>query len=184
MENKRKALFISAAALLVMLLAFGATSAFFTTEGTAQNVVTTGGIDIELNEFADTGNGLVDFKDVSGVMPGGEASKIVVAENVGSHPAYVKMKVTFDTGVKDKDPSEAISLNYNKESWIYKDGFYYYEKELKPGESTEPLFTTVYFAENMDNSWQNARIKINVSVYGVQSENNGKTALDAGGWPE
>ena len=55
------------------------TLAYFTAQETAHNVITSGGVDIQLNEFSERGNEeLVPWQDVDGVMPGAEISKIAV----------------------------------------------------------------------------------------------------------
>lgn len=184
MSNKKTIVNITAFILLVLVFIGGVTLTYFTTEGKARNVVTTGGIDIELNEYADTGNGLVAFADVEGVNPGSKASKIVAAENVGKHPAFVRMKVDLATTAEGMDARDAVTADFNTDDWTYRGGYYYYDKPLAPGEETPPLFTTVTFSSSMDEMWENAKVTVNVTVYGVQSENNGESALDAGGWPE
>ena len=56
--------------------------------------------------------------------------------------------------------------------------------ELKPGEQTKPLFTTVTFDTAMDNPYMNARVEIDIHAQAVQSKNNGTSALDAIGWSD
>ncbi len=82
------------------------------------------------------------------------------------------------------DARDAVTADFNTDDWTYRGGYYYYDKPLAPGEETPPLFTTVTFSSSMDEMWENAKVTVNVTVYGVQSENNGESALDAGGWPE
>ena len=65
---KRRALILSALALLAALFAAG-TIAYFTAEGQAHNVITTGGVDIAVQEWADEDK-TQPFQDPTGVMPG------------------------------------------------------------------------------------------------------------------
>lgn len=64
---KRRALILSALALLAALFAAG-TIAYFTAEGQAHNVITTGGVDIAVQEWADEDK-TQPFQDPTGVMP-------------------------------------------------------------------------------------------------------------------
>lgn len=90
----KKKLFTGAMAAICLSVSAYGTIAFFTAENTAANVITAGNIKIDLQEKADSGDGnLTDFKDVTGVMPGTEVSKIVQVENTGDKDAYIRIKV-------------------------------------------------------------------------------------------
>ena len=180
---KRKLLIVSVLAILVAVTAAG-TLAYFTDTGTAHNVITTGNVDIELNEWADEAR-TQSFEDKTGVMPGMKVTKIVEVKNTGTGAAFLRLYV--EKNVNDADgkamDSEPVILNFNKTDWIYSDGYYYYNRPLKPGETTEPLFTTVTFDPLMGNEYQNATAHVKVIAYAVQSANNGDSPLAAKGWP-
>ena len=185
--NKWKTLAIS---LLICCLAVGAstTLAYYTASEQAHNVITSGGIDIALQEYADAGDELVPFEDVDGVMPGMEVSKIVQVENTGASEAWIRVRVDkairLAENVENFTPDLALLvLNIDEENWTEQDGYYYYNRALKPGETTEPLFTTVTFAQTMSNEYQYSTAAIDVTADAVQTANNGETALDAVGWP-
>lgn len=174
-----------ACALLVILLSFitHSTLAYFTTEATARNVITSGKIDVTLAEKTDTG---ADFEDVDGVMPGQNVSKIVYVENADdAADAWVRIKcdITVD-GIAPEEVSEAITLDYDTENWTKQDGYWYYNSALKTGEKTSPLFTTVTFSTGMGNEYQGCSAVINVQAQATQVANNGTTVLEALGWPE
>lgn len=180
---KRKLLIVSVLAILVAVTAAG-TLAFFTDSGSAHNVITTGNVDIELNEWADEAR-TQPFKDQNGVMPGTKITKIVEVKNTGKNAAYVRLKVDIAVYGADKqgmDP-KPVGLDFNTKNWTYFDGYYYYNRALKPGEVTEPLFTTVTFDPQMGNEYQNATALVDVSASAVQSANNGDDPLAAKGWP-
>ena len=184
--NKWKTLVLS---LLICCLAVAAsgTLAYYTASEQAHNVITSGGIDIALQEYADAGDALVPFEDVDGVMPGMEVSKIVCVENTGASEAWIRVSVVKDIEFAqpvDREPDLALLvLDIDEENWTEQDGYYYYNRALRPGETTEPLFTTVTFAETMGNEYQNSTAAIDVTADAVQTANNGETALDAVGWP-
>lgn len=186
-NTKRKVLVTVLAVALVVLCAMG-TTAYFTDRGTATNVITTGGVKIELVESALVDDELVPFEDVSGVLPGDNISKIVEITNTGKSDAYVRISVekaiTLAEGVQGEVDLSLVELDINTNAWTEQDGYYYYNSVLKPGETTEPLFTTVSFGETMDNIYQNCTTTVTVTGMAVQVANNGTSALTAAGWPE
>lgn len=176
-------------ALLVICLATAAygTSAYFTHEQTATNVITTGSIQVELQEWSDTGNNLVPFENVEGVLPGTEISKIVQVKNTGGQAAWVRVSADKDIqlaeGVNGEVDLSLVSYDLNTEFWTEKDGFYYYSTILQPNGVTEPLFTKVVFSATMSNMYQNSKAVIQIDAQATQVANNGTCALDAAGWP-
>lgn len=183
------------------------TLAYFTAQETAHNVITSGGVAIQLIELSDNGgDGLTYWRDVEGVMPGAEISKIVIVRNTGASDAWVRVKVDKTIELADgvegtPDPSLMKLYNNNGDSeWIEQDGYegafwtkgedgyYYYKNPLAPGYETPALFTTVTFdAVKMDNDYQNCKAYIDVKADAVQVANNpidGNNVLDATGWPE
>ena len=183
---KKKAIIISAFAICLSVLV-GGTSAYFTAEEKVHNVITTGGIDIKLSEWADEDKTVKISENCEDlVMPGTELVKIAEVENVGTNPAYIRIKILKNLQMtSDRDGNEELlKLNINTKNWTLKDdGYYYYNEKLEPGRTTEPLFTTVRFSEDMGNEYQNAKLELDVAAYATQVDNNGNTVFDAKGWP-
>lgn len=165
------------------------TLAYFTASETAHNVITSGGVDIQLIEQSRNEDGsLVPWEDVDGVMPGAEISKIVTVENTGASDAWVRVSVTksitLARGVQGTPDLSLVVLDINPTDWTEQDGYYYYNDPLAPGETTPPLFTTVTFDPKMGNDYQGSTAHIDVKADAVQVANNGETVLDAQGWPK
>ena len=182
---KRKLLIVSVLAILVAVTAAG-TLAYFTDTGTAHNVITTGNVKIELKEWADEACEQ-PFQDKTGVMPGTKVTKIVKVENTGTGAAFVRLYVEKNVYRADQKPmkSDPVSLDFDNRNWTYSEseGYYYYNRPLEPGKTTEPLFTTVTFDPLMGNEYQNATAHVKVIAYAVQSANNGDSPQAAKGWP-
>ena len=189
-----------AAAALSLTVAVGVLGSmtYFTGGARTTNVITTGGVSIELLELSDSGNGIFDiFRNKTGVMPGTSVSKIVQVRNTGASDAYVRVKVdktiTLDEDRKEKGSgqpdTDLIEMDYNLDDWELResenggDGYYYYGKALAPGETTEPLFTEASFDSSMGNMYQGCRADIDVQAQAVQVKNNGSDVLEAAGWP-
>ena len=182
---KRKFLILSVLALCFSLFA-AETIAYFTADSKAHNVITTGGVQIAVQEWADEER-TKPFEDVTGVMPEATVTKIVEVKNTGVSDAWVRVmvdkKIILPTGSITPDAS-LVELACNTADWTEKDGYYYYTKALKPGEVTAPIFTAVTFKADMGNEYQDATATVDVTAQAVQTANNGATVMDAQGWPK
>ena len=189
MNTKKRRILI--AALLVACLAITGMGslAYFSAEGTAHNVITSGSIKSELKEWADEEK-TVPFPEegIQNVMPGDEVTKIVELTNTGTGTAWVRMKVekaiTLAEGQVGEVNLEVVKLNIDTEKWTEKDGWFYYTEPLQPGDTTAPLFTVVSFDVNMSNLYQKCTATVDVTAQSVQAAHNGENALEAAGWPE
>ena len=169
---KRKLLIFSVLAICVALLAAGII-AFFNAEGKAHNVITTGGE--------------TPFEDLDGILPGMKVTKLAEIKNTGTAEAWIRVLVTKGIELAgDGEPDlSLLQLDLNTTDWtLGEDGYLYYNKPLPAGATTAPIFTTVDFSSSMGNAYQNATATVDVAAQGVQTANNGKTALAASGWPE
>ena len=180
---KKKLLILSLAAICLAITAIG-TLAYFTSEGTAHNVITTGGVEIAVQEWADEDK-QTPFEDLEGIMPGMTVTKIAEIKNTGASDAWVRVKVEKNIKLQGEGTPDTglVELTLNTTNWTEKDGYFYYTKALKPGEVTTPIFTAVTFKPDMGNEYQNATATVDVSAQAVQTANNGATAMDAKGWP-
>lgn len=182
---KRKLLIFSVLAICAAILAAG-TIAFFNAEGKAHNVITTGGVDIAIQEWADEARE-TPFEDLDDIMPGMTVTKIAEIKNTGASEAWIRVQVTkgIELAGGGEPDLNLLQLDLNTAAWtLGEDGYLYYNKPLPAGATTEPIFTTVDFSIAMGNAYQNATATVDVAAQGVQTANNGKTALEAQGWPE
>lgn len=187
---KRKLLIVSVVAICIAILAAGSL-AYFTAEGKAHNVITTGGVEIALEEWADEDMTIPYSKESVGVMPGTKVTKIVQVKNTGASDAWVRVKVEKKIKLGQEIPGldnpqeELVALDINTLDWeLDADGFYRYKSALKPGKTTNPILRSVEFKPAMGNVYQNAQISVDISAQAVQTANNGTTVKDAQGWPK
>lgn len=180
---KRKLLILFSVIAVLALMSAG-TLAYFTTSDKATNVITAGNLKLEVHETTKDGTEFPSEGVV--VMPGDTVSKIVTVENTGAHPMYVRVRLSRSVNDDALTADNCISMNINTKYWTYNDAddYYYYKKQLLAGETTKALFTKVEISgEAVDNAYMGKQFNVNVAAYGVQSENNGKTVMDAQGWP-
>ncbi len=185
---KNKLLLAAVTVIILSMLATG-TLAYFTAEDTAHNVITSGNVAIDLLEWADSDRtDPFPAEGVSGVMPGTQVTKVVEVKNTGLNEAWIRVSVlksiTLAEGVQGDVDLSLVQLDINDEKWTEKDGYYYYNEAVKPGQTTEPLFTAVTFDTTMGNLYQLSTANVEVLAQAVQTANNGATVLEAAGWPE
>ena len=192
MENRKNAIkkrigLIATIVCCIAILASG-TVAYFTAQETAYNVITTGALSMRLVEEGADGKPFPK-EGITGVLPNMDVTKKAYVENTGDVDMYVR--IALDTNVESMQDGggalpfdDHISLDINTEDWTKQGDYYYYKKALKPGEATEPLFTTVSFDAKMGNEYMNARVRIDVDAQAVQSKNNTDSPLTATGWPK
>ena len=194
---KRKILCLSIIAIMLAILAAG-TIAYFTAEGRAHNVITTGSIKISVVEQQLVDDKLVDYPNetIKDVIPGAEISKIVTIKNNGSSEAWIRVNVeksiTLDKenpAAKDVTPDVGLILIETSDDWTRPDadGYYYYKKPVSANDSTTALFDTVTFAPQMGNAYQNCEVSIKVYAQAVQTAHNTPAdgdVLKVAGWPE
>lgn len=193
---KKKIVVVAMLAVLASIAATG-TLAYFTTEESAVNVITSGGIAIEIVEKTKADSGVeVDFPEegLINVMPGTSASKIVRIKNTGKSEAWIRVKMEsrivsadgqelpLEIGENEKEPVMERTI---LEGWIDGgDGYYYYNEPVGPEDLTKELIDTVKFNPAMGNEYQGCTANIEISAQAVQTANNGTKVTDAKGWPE
>lgn len=186
MFERKKLLTLAVLVCCAAILA-GSTLAYFVAEETAYNVITTGSLDMKLHEET-TGGKPWPEEGMSDVNPGTDVDKIVYIENTGSIDFYTRISLDKEIipaeGVTAELDFTHITLDIDDEHWIEQDGFYYYYRALKPGEKTEPLFTTVSFGAELGNEYMYAKVIIGVNAQAVQSRNNTDSPLTASGWSQ
>lgn len=183
---KKRAALIAAIVCCIAMVAAGSL-AYFNAQETAKNVITTGALKMALHDETTDGKPFPE-DGISGVVPATTVDKKVYVENVGNVDMYVR--IALDKVITPAKGSQAeldfsnITLDIDSSKWTEKDGYYYYNRALKPGEKTEPLFTKVSFGAELGNDYMDAKVVIDVDAQAVQSKNNTDSALDAKGWPK
>ena len=182
MKAKARLLLIALAAILATVLT-QPTLAYYTTIGKATNVVTSGDIQLMIHEKTADGS---DFPSEGVyIIPGDIVSKQVSIENVCTHPFYLRVKLVSGSTNEALSTEDCLKMDIDTENWTYKDGFYYYNVILQPGETTPTLFTQVEIVGNkVDQTHIGSMLSLTVNAYAVQSENNpADFPWTASGWP-
>ena len=120
----RKKLIAGAVVAICLSLLAYSTSAYFTTEKTATNVITSGNIDIQLQETAMQDGEEVLFEQSQErfkVMPSQTVSKIVRVKNNGANAAYVRISIfksiKLAEDVQGTPDVSLLELDFDSENW-------------------------------------------------------------------
>ena len=174
---KKKMLSLALMTIFISLMALGS-AAYFTVEGRATNIITTGTVDMKLEEMQLVGKEEVPYptKTITGVMPSQKVSKIPYIVGVeGTQPFYTRVKVDVTVLVEEKVDEAGLKyilINYDTENWEQgADGWWYYKGEVEAKDRVA-LFTEVTFAPEMPNEYQNCTVTIDVSAQATQVKNN------------
>lgn len=171
---KKKILALALVVVLAVTAVTGATLAYFTDTKEATNIFTVGNVQIELTEPKWEGK-------VEKVYPGQVLDKDPTVKNTGANPCYVRVKVEgldcLGGGLKIalKTGDEVISSDWT----LHTDGYYYYEKVLEAGKTTDALFDQIVIPTALTNKNGTEHTKeynIKVTAYAVQSEGSGLAA--------
>lgn len=176
---KKKITAVALLVILVALLVLGST-AYFTAQGKATNVVSFHEISMSVREagaFQATGtDGVYDLPGT--LMPSQSAGKTVAIHNDGPEPFYTRVKVEID--IRDSNGQamddrfdQYVGLDYQTGTWLERDGWYYYAAPaVAAGETSEPIFTRVLLKPETPNEMKDAKVSIVVTAEAVQAKNN------------
>ena len=177
----KKKTFALIALLVILTGVVAGTVAYNVIPKQVHNVITSGHIDIDLVETKLEGDKEVSYTNpTTALVPGVTTSKIVRVHNVGPNPAWVRVEVDVKINGESVDLTDddaVLAIDFDTSKWVNDGSYYYYKEKLAPTDKTIPLFTEVKLLEETGNDYQNARIEIDVSADGIQSENN---ELEAG----
>ena len=189
---KKKILYFAAIVICISIIT-GGTLAHYTTEDTARNVITSGGVSVKIVEQRLVDGELKPYPNERiKMMPSSEVSKIVTVKNL-EKDAWVRLSYTvtvYDAADNQMDITaeelkSVILIEPDDEKWTEKDGWWYYDSALESGESSTPLFESVTFSgPNMGNKYQGSTVLIDVIAEAVQKANNGDAVEEALGWSE
>ena len=182
MRAKSKLLLFALVAILLTVLT-QPSLAYYTTVGVATNVVTSGQIQLKIHER--TADGSPFPEEGVYIIPGDIVSKQVSVENVCAHPFYLRVKLVSSSTNQTLSAEDCLKMNIDTANWTLVDGFYYFNRILKPGEITTPLFTEVEIVgSKVDQTHIGATLGLTVKAFAVQSEHNAAAyPWDAAGWP-
>lgn len=176
-----------AVAVCCTALAAAGTLAYVANQETARNVITTARLEMTLHEETDGGRPF-PADGVVNVLPDSCVEKRVYVENSGEAAFWCRIRVEKSIqaaeGVDAQLSFDHIALDVNTVAWTERDGYYYYNAPVQPGECTLPLFTQLRFGGELGNEYVNARLAVRVHAQTVQCRNNGTSAPEAAGWPE
>ncbi len=165
----KKLILIALAFVCIATITTSVTLASFSSSINTNNVVTFGNISVELVDI---------YEQQSSVGPGQIVDKVVSAKNNGNNTEYVRIYVEKywskdGETLTDKDGDYIQLILANPDLWVDGgDGYYYYQKPLKPGETAENLMETFTLDPDWDmEGYFNLDGNITVRAEAIQYDN-------------
>ncbi len=192
MRTRKRAVVILAAVLALLMCIWTAvsmTAAYYSREDKAVNVVTMGNLKVTAISVVRTENGEIkDFDGACPTVPGEKVPWVLSVKNSGAHDAYVRVRldknIKLAEGVTGEPDADVLEFVINEKDWTFKEGYYYCNKALVPGEVSAPLFEGAGYSADMSNLYQGSVAGADVYIAGTQVANNGTDVFTAAGWPE
>ena len=153
MEKKYSRVLITVMLLLAIAVA-GITHSYYIDKQEKINVIDAGSSNIEITE---------NFPKPPDVLRGGETyTKEVRVKNLEAE-SWIRMRVE----VNNSEIESFMTINFLNSNWKqHSDGYYYYTRPVKKGETTEPIFETVTVHRNIPSEY----LKIICYAESVQAE--------------
>lgn len=187
-------------ALLAIMLAGSGSLAYKVTPTRTRNIITSGGVHIDLIQKQENKAGQIDEVDsITGkFVPGTQINGVISIENTGKSQAWVRLKA--DMKIQDEAGKELVNVLSDQKTPIItftnsdlaeenawrlgKDGYWYYLKPVNPKEETPSLISSLQMNPQAGNEYQRSTVNVNVQAQAVQVANNGSSVDKAVGWPE
>ena len=151
--NKKKMVTVCLVVALMAVFAIGGSLAYFTDTEEKDNTFTVGNVDIQLTEPNWDLTGKVDANEA---YPGEPLAKDPTVTNNGANPCFVRIQVT---GLDCLGNAGMITYrtdyvdNKLGDNWFKgTDGYYYYNKVLEVGTTTDALFDQIVIPTGVTNA--------------------------------
>ena len=176
--------------VLIFSLAVCTYAYFVSTVSLDDNIISTGSAGVILVNTTDPSYP-TDPNDNNSylIFPGYRVAKNVYAENVGLYPLYVRVKLVSDITLNERYANRAaeidlslVTYSIDLDNWTERDGYYYYNVPINSGEKTTNLLESINFSEQMGNIYKDSKIKVEITIEVVQSNNNNDSVFNADGW--
>lgn len=169
---KKKIIALCLVIALAATAVIGGTLAYFTDKEDATNTFTVGNVNITLTEPNWEGTGSQDAPEV---YPGEALAKDPTVKNVGANPCFVRIKVEgldcLGTAAGDITYRTGYVDNKLGDNWVkHTDGYFYYNKVLAVGETTDALFDQIVIPTALKNGDGKTKFDIDVTAEAVQAQ--------------
>lgn len=124
--------------MISIILSNEVINAYFIASDTAVNTFTVGYESSEIQE---------EYYPPEEIREGSSFTKNVTVKNTGTVDVYVRIFAEM----ADSRMEDSLTVDWNTEDWEKADdGYWYYKKVLKSGDSTSPIFTTITAKEDIE----------------------------------
>lgn len=183
----KKIVMVTTAAVLLTLLVYQGSMAFFHAETQVGAKISAGSLGITLVENSNHANAVKTENgyEIASVMPGDEIDSTVHVENVKEHTLYVRVTATKywedanGNKLNDADASLIKLQTKDPSNWIIIDDaansnsenvYFYYKLPMKAGETSTNLMDAVEISTDLkDQVYSDYRVNLSFEAEAVQS---------------
>lgn len=183
----KKIVMVTTAAVLLTLLVYQGSMAFFHAETQVGAKISAGSLGITLVENSNHANAVKTENgyEIASVMPGDEIDSTVHVENVKEHTLYVRVTATKywedanGNKLNDADASLIKLQTKNPANWIIIDDaansnsenvYFYYKLPMKAGETSTNLMDAIEISTDLkDQVYSDYRVNLSFEAEAVQS---------------
>ena len=173
--------------IIIFILVISSTIAFLYSSNVFENIFVAASYKVIVTE---------NFESPDNWKPGDTTPKEIFLKNEGTVP--IKVRISYTEEWRDANNNlldlvhngERVAIiNFaNQDDYVYRDGYYYYDPALNPGETTSSFIESVTFnpnyegsivcdtvngnvvCESTDDSYDGATYKLTITIEGVQEE--------------
>lgn len=170
---KKKILAITLCVAMLAIMLVSGTLAYFTDNDAKTNTFTVGNVDIKLTEpkWKETGEA-----EAENAYPGEALAKDPTVTNNGNNPCFVRIQITgldqfvqkFGADAMIKYRTDYVLDQLSADWTLHTDGYFYYNKVLAAGATTDALFDQIVMPVQLTNNAEATGIV--VTAYAVQAQ--------------
>lgn len=166
---KRKKLIAFLMATCIISATSASVYAAFADSVAVENHISTGIVDIDLQEYQEGENGREVYEDYKVIFPGDHISKIPVITNEGE-PCWIRVKLAYGNTSQSLEGFSDKNITGISEDWK-KIGEYYYYKNILGKEESVDIFTGVSIPAEWTEEHADQGLAIGIVAEAIQAAN-------------
>ncbi len=167
--NKKTNVFLTVLAFCLFAFGAGKTYSYFEGSTAVTSHISTGNVNISIQEYAVRNGKRVSYCNPQTILPGDMISKIPCITNK-AQPCWIRAKISYASRSPGLEGFSEENLSGFPEEWVKRGDYFYYTKVLATGKSAD-LFGQVSVPEEWDNSHIGQELTLSIRADAIQAEN-------------
>ena len=162
----RKKMVLAAAGVI---LGISVTYGYFSDIVSVTNHISTGDVNIRLQEYQQKNGKEILYSNPKLVMPGDIVSKIPRISNL-AEPCWIRAKISYENDRKELESLSDGDILGISEQWVKQGEYFYYTRILEQGEAAT-LFRAVKIPDDWTEKHSSQKLHINIQADAIQAAN-------------